>query len=151
MLIAQWVAPGDAQHASGSANAKQVNLTGRWRFSSYGSFWTVDLKLDSVKSTATEKVYCGEAVRDRNVPDTPTIKSRLCAEVDRDDGRLHVEVSGAACQAPWQTAGMLEGSCSRGNTPMVTHTDDDLPSGGTMTMPTGGFTAIRVERAGNKK
>jgi hypothetical protein len=151
MLTPQWVAPGHAQHASGSADAKQVNLAGRWRFSSYGSFWTVDLKLDSLKSTAAENVYCGEAARDRTMPDTPIVKSRLCAEVDRDDGQLHVDVSGASCKAPWQTAGMLEGTCSRGNTPMVMHTDDDVPAGGTMTTPMGGFTAIRVERAGNTK
>src|SRR4051794_8186186 len=79
---------GLAQQASGSANTNAANLTGRWRFSSYGSFWTVDLKLDSSKSTSAEKVYCGDATRDRTMPDTPIIKSRLCADVGPDDGQL---------------------------------------------------------------
>ena len=48
----------------------------------------------------------------------------------------------------WQTVGTLEGTCSRGNMPMVTHADDDLPSGGTMTIPMGGFTAVRVQTTG---
>ena len=146
ILTVPWVASG-AQQASGSANANRANLAGRWRFSSYGSLWTVDLKLDSSKSTGTEKVYCGEAARDRTMPDTPIIKSRLCAEIDPDDGQLRVEVSGATCKAPWQTVGMLEGTCARGNMPMV-HADGDLPSGGTMTMPMGGFTAVRVQTTG---
>jgi hypothetical protein len=111
----------------------------------------VDLKLDSSKSTSTEKVYCGEAARDRTMPDTPIIKSRLCAVVDPDDGQLYVEVSGAACKAPWQATGLLEGSCGKGNMPTMTHSDDDLPSGGTMTMPMGGFTAIRVQGTGKRK
>ena len=148
ILTSPWVASGGAQQASGSANTNRANLAGRWRFSSYGSFWTVDLKLDSSKSTSTEKVYCGEAARDRTMPDTPIIKSRLCAEIDPDDGQLRVEVSGATCKAPWQTVGTLEGTCSRGHMPMVTHADDDLPSGGTMTMPMGGFTAVRVQTTG---
>ncbi len=151
ILTVWWVPSGRAQQAADAAGSNPVNLTGRWRFNSFGSLWTVDLKLDSAKSTSTEKVYCGEAVRDRTMPDTPIIKSRLCAEVDPGDGQLHVEVSGAACKAPWQATGMLEGTCGKGNMPMVTHSDDDLPSGGTMTMPMGGFTAIRVQGAGKRK
>jgi hypothetical protein len=151
VLIVQWVPSGRARQASDATRSNPVNLAGRWRFNSFGSLWTVDLKLDSSKSTNTEKVYCGEAARDRTMPDTPIIKSRLCALVDPDDGQLYVEVSGAACKAPWQTTGMLEGTCGRGNTPMMTHSDDDLPSGGTMTMPMGGFTAIRVQATGKRK
>jgi hypothetical protein len=150
ILMVRWVPAARAQ-ASHATSSSPVNLAGRWRFSSFGSFWMVDLKLDSSKSTSTEKVYCGEAARDRTMPDTPIIKARLCAEVDPDGLQLHVEVSGAACKAPWQTTGMLEGTCAKGNTPMVTHSDDDLPSGGTMAMPMGGFTAIRVQGSGKRK
>src|SRR5262245_54734221 len=75
------------------AAVSQVDLSGRWRFSSFGSFWTVDLKLEPSKTPDNEKVYCGDAARDRSVPDTPLIKARLCAEIDPDDGQLHVEVS----------------------------------------------------------
>src|SRR5690242_2410690 len=71
-----------AQPGPGAAGASAANLTGRWRFTSYGSIWTVDLKLDRSQSTATDKIYCGEATRDRTMPDTPIIKSRVCAQVD---------------------------------------------------------------------
>jgi hypothetical protein len=151
ILTVWWEPSGRAQRPSDAASSSAVNLAGRWRFSSFGSFWTVDLKLDPSKSTSTEKVYCGEAVRERTMPDTPIIKSRLCAEVDRDDEQLHVEVSGAACKAPWQATGMLEGTCGKGNLPMMTHSDDDVPSGGTLSTPMGGFTAIRVQGSGKRK
>jgi hypothetical protein len=151
IMMALWASAGRAQQASDATSRDPVNLTGRWRFNSFGSLWTVDLKLDSSKSTSTEKVYCGEAARDRTMPDTPIIKSRLCAVVDPDDGQLYVEVSGAACKAPWQASGLLEGTCGKGNMPTMTHGDDDLPSGGTLTMPMGGFTAIRVQGTGKRK
>jgi hypothetical protein len=123
-------------------------LSGRWRFSTFGSFWTVDLKLEPSKTADTEKVYCGEAARDRQVPDTPIIKARLCAEVDPDDGQLHVEVSGAHCKAAWRSVGLLDGTCSKmGGT--IMRTDHDSPDG-SMATPMGGFTAMRVT-AGTKK
>ena len=128
------------------AAAPQVDLSGRWRFSSFGSFWTVDLKLDPSKTTAAEKVYCGEAVRDQLVPDTPIIKARLCAEINPDDGQLLMEVQGIACRAPWRSAGMLDGTCSkRGDMAMSMRMADAADDS-----PMGGFTAIRIA-AGTKK
>jgi hypothetical protein len=125
------------------AAAPQADLTGRWRFSSFGSFWTVDLKLDPSKTTVDEKVYCGEAVRDQLVPDTPIIKARLCAEIDPDDGELLVEVQAVACRAPWRSTGTLEGTCSKsGGMAMSMRMDD--PTGGSMPTPMGVFTAIRA-------
>jgi hypothetical protein len=126
--------------------AAGMDLSGRWRFTSFGSVWTVDLKLEPSKTADDEKVYCGEAARERRVPDTPIIKARLCAEIDPDDAQLHVEVSGAACKAPFRTAGMLEGTCSMsGGMAMslgVGIDDDAAP--GPMAAPMGGFTAMRV-------
>jgi hypothetical protein len=106
----------------------------------------VDLKLEPSKTADDEKVYCGEAARERRVPDTPIVKARLCAEIDPDDAQLHVEVSGAACKAPFRSAGMLDGTCSmKGGMAMslgVGPDDDGTP--GAMATPMGGFTAMRV-------
>ena len=148
-----WLSSVHAQQpqAQRPAAVPRPNLTGRWRFSSFGSFWTVDLKLDPSKTTDDEKVYCGEAARDRVVPDTPVIKARLCAEVDPDDGQLHVEVSGAACKANWRSAGMLDGTGSRGGMAMTMGPgrSDDAP-GDSMEAPMGGFTAVRLAGATKK-
>jgi hypothetical protein len=124
--------------------APQVDLSGKWKFSAFGSNWNVDLKLDPKMSSPTEKVYCGEAAREQKEPDTPIIKSRLCAEIDPDDGQLHVEVSGSACQARWRNVGLLDGTCTRGGGSVMTMRGDDDPPGGSMVMPMGGFTALRV-------
>jgi hypothetical protein len=128
------------------AAAGEMDLSGRWRFSTFGSYWTVDLKLEPSKTADEEKVYCGDAVRDRRMPDTPIVKARLCAEIDPDNGQLHVEVSGAACKAPFRSAGMLDGTCSMsGGMAMslgVGGDDDTTP--GPMATPMGGFTAMRV-------
>ena len=128
------------------AAAPQVDLSGRWRFSTFGSFWTVDLKLEPSKTADDERVYCGEAVRDQLVPDTPIIKASLCAAINPNDGQLLMEVQGIACKAPWRSAGMLDGTCSkRGDIAMsmrMAGAPDDSPMGG--------FTAIRIA-AGAKK
>lgn len=130
------------------AAAPQVDLSGRWRFSSFGSFWTVDLKLDPSKTTDDEKVYCGEAARDRLVPDTPIVKARLCAEIDPDNGQLLVEVQGAACQAPWRSAGMLDGTCSKSGGMAMMKMDGAAAD--SMATPMGGFTAIRIAAGARK-
>jgi hypothetical protein len=134
------------------AAAPQVDLSGRWRFSTFGSFWTVDLKLEPSKTADDEKVYCGDAARDRRVPDTPIVKARLCAEIDPDDGQLHVEVSGATCKARLRSAGMLDGTCSMsgGMAMSMSVGRDDDATPGPMATPMGGFTAMRVA-AGTKK
>ena len=122
-----------------------VDLSGRWRFTSFGSTWTVDLKLDPKKTTSDEKVYCGEAARERTTPDTPIIKAPVCAAIDPEDGQLHVDVQAAACRAPWQTGpGTMEGTCSKGSNMPVMRMDDAT------SMPMGGFTATRIS-GGPKK
>jgi hypothetical protein len=126
--------------------AAGMDLSGRWRFSTFGSYWTVDLKLEPSKTADDEKVYCGDAARDRRMPDTPIVKARLCAEIDPDNGQLHVEVSGAACKAPFRSAGMLDGTCSMSGGMAMSlgvGTDDDATPG-PMATPMGGFTAMRV-------
>jgi hypothetical protein len=135
-----------------TAAAPQVHLSGRWRFGTFGSFWTVDLKLEPSKTADDEKVYCGGAARDRRMPDTPIVKARLCAEIDPDDGRLHVELSGATCKAPWRSVGMLDGTCSKsgGMAMSLNAGRDGDATAGPMAAPMGGFTAIRVG-AGTKK
>jgi hypothetical protein len=134
-----------------AAAAPQVDLSGRWRFGTFGSFWTVDLKLGP-KTADDEKVWCGEAARDRLMPDTPIVKARLCAEIDPDDGQLHVEVSGATCKAQLRSAGMLDGTCSmRGGMAMsMSVAPDDDATAGPMATPMGRFTAMRVA-AGAKR
>jgi hypothetical protein len=138
--------------AQQTAAAPQVDLSGRWRFSTFGSFWTADLKLEPSKTADDEKLYCGDAARDRRVPDTPIVKARLCAEIDPDDGQLHVEVSGATCKALWRSVGMLDGTCSKsGDMPMSqSAARDGDATAGPMATPMGGFTAIRVA-AGTRK
>ena len=130
------------------AAASQIDLSGKWRFSSFGSFWGVDLKLDPKKSTGDEKVYCGEALREQRFPDTPIIKARLCAEVDPDSGQLLVEVQGVACRAPWRSLGMMDGTCEKGSVEAPMRMDD--PVAGAMATPMGGFTAIRTSDAPKK-
>jgi hypothetical protein len=125
------------------AAAPQADLTGRWRFSSFGSSWTVDLKLDPSKTTVDEKAYCGDAVRDQLVPDTPIIKARLCAAIDADDGQLLMEVQSVTCRAPWRSTGMLDGTCTKGGG-MATSMKMDDATADSMPPPMGGFTAIRI-------
>lgn len=125
------------------------DLTGRWRFTSFGSIWTVDLKLDPSKTTKDEKVYCGEAARERTVPDTPIIKAPLCAAIDPEDGQLHVDVQAAACKARWQSTGMLDGTCSKGSSTAMSMKMDDVMVD-SMATPMGGFTAIRIENEKKK-
>ena len=115
-----------------------VDLTGSWRFTSFGSTWNVDLKLDPKKTTSDERVYCGEAARERTMADTPIIKAPVCAAIDPEDGQLHVDVQAAACKARWQSIGTMEGTCAKGSAMPVMRMDD------TMSMPMGGFTATRI-------
>jgi hypothetical protein len=126
--------------------AAGTDLSGRWRFTSFGSVWTVDLKLEPSKTADDEKVYCGEAARERRVPDTPIVKARLCAEIDPDDDQLHVEVSGAACKARFRSTGLLDGTCSLsgGMATIMSAGPDDDGTPGQMAAPMGGFTAMRV-------
>jgi hypothetical protein len=126
------------------AAASQADLSGRWRFSTFGSSWTVDLKVESSKTADADKWYCGNAERARLVPDTPIVKARLCAGIDPDDGQLHVEVSGTACKAPYRSAGMLDGTCSRSGGMEMSMGRGDDATAGPMATPMGGFTAMRV-------
>jgi hypothetical protein len=139
-----WSAGAGQPQAQDSAAAGQVDLSGRWRFSSFGSFWTVDLKLEPSRTTGHERVFCGEAARDQRLPDTPIVKARLCAEIGPDDGLLHVEVSGATCKASWRRVGMLDGTCSRMRSAAMSPRLDDDPPNGSMPTPMGGFTAVRL-------
>jgi hypothetical protein len=137
--------------AQQTAAVPQVDLSGRWRFGTFGSFWTVDLKLEPSKTADDEKVYCGDATRDRRMPDTPIVKARLCAEIDPDDKQLHAEVSGATCKALFRSVGILDGTCSRsGAMAMSLSVGKDGDATADMATPMGGFTAMRVA-AGTKK
>jgi hypothetical protein len=116
----------------------QPDLSGQWRFTSFGSTWTVDLKPDPKETTPEEKVYCGEAARERLVPDTPIIKAHLCASISPDDGQFHLSVQAATCRAPWRSSGIFDGTCTTGGAMGTMRMDDAMPG------PMGGFTAMRI-------
>jgi hypothetical protein len=146
-----WLMSVQAQQpqAQGPAAASPVDLTGRWRFTSFGSVWAVDLKLDPSKTTDAVKLYCGEAERERRILDSPIIKARLCAVMEPRSGQLLVEVQSVACRAPWRSSGTLEGTCS-GTGMAGTRMDPAMTDS---MAPMGGFNAIRLAAgaAGAKK
>jgi hypothetical protein len=124
-----------------TANAVDVDLSGKWRFTTFGSIWTVDLKVAATPDS--EKVYCGQAERAQQVAATPIIKSRLCAQVSRDDGQLRLSVQATQCKARFDDVGVMVGTCTAANMVSIVSSDDDDPDMEPQ-IPQGRFTATRI-------
>lgn len=135
----QTRSPGDAPVTT--VKAAEDDLSGKWRFTTFGSIWTVDLKVEATADI--ERVYCGQAERAQQVAGTPIIKARLCAQVTRDDGQLRLSVQGTQCKAPFDDAKLMVGTCAAANMISIVSNDDDDPDMEPQ-IPQGRFTAIRV-------
>ena len=97
-----------ALQRTASAQYETVDLSGKWQLNMFGTNWTVELKREPSQNP-TDRIFCGEAKRERRDPDTPDVVKKLCASIEED--MFYASVPGMVCKATYRATIHLDGSC----------------------------------------